>query len=129
MTRALGQCLEILPEHRTLFGLWDRRTIRLLELTAQVQAKLEQPQKALELCIESLPGHRAVLGTSANRTIEMLTLMGELHESLGEHTKARDRFKEAFVASRDSPEANPLRTQNLKNRVERASNAHSASGS
>ena len=127
--RALGQCLEILPEHRTLFGLGDRRTIRLLELTAQVQAKLGQHRRALELCIESLPAHKAVLGTSANRTIEMLTLMGELHESLGEHTKAHERFEEAFFASRDSPEANPLRTQDLKNRVERAPDAHSASGS
>ena len=101
----------------------------MLELTAQVQAKLGQHRKALELCIESLPAHKAVLGNSANRTIEMLTLMGELHESLGEHTKAHERFEEAFFASRDSPEASPLRTQDLKNRLERASDAHSASGS
>lgn len=127
--RALGQCLEILPEHRASFGLEDRRTIRLIEMTAQVRAKMGQPRKALELCLESLPGHKSVLGTSANRTIELLRLMGELHESLGEHKKAKNRFEEALFASQNSPEASDQRTQDLRNRVQRASDLQSGSGS
>ena len=127
--RALEQCLEILPEHRASFGLEDRRTIRLIEMTAQVRAKMGQPRKALELCLESLPGHKSVLGTSANRTIELLRLMGELHESLGEHKKAKNRFEEALFASQNSPEASDQRTQDLRNRVQRASDLQSGSGS
>ena len=127
--RALGQCLEILPEHRASFGLEDRRTIRLIEMTAQVRAKMGQPRKALELCLESLPGHKSVLGTSANRTIELLRLMGELHESLGEHKKAKNRFEEALFASQNSPQASDQRTQDLRNRVQRASDLQSGSGS
>ena len=127
--RALGQCLEILPEHRASFGLEDRRTIRLIEMTAQVRAKMGQPRKALELCLESLPGHKSVLGTSANRTIELLRLMGELHESLGEHKEAKTRFEEALFASQNSSEASDQRTQDLRNRVQRASDLQSGSGS
>ena len=127
--RALGQCLEILPEHRASFGLEDRRTIRLIEMTAQVRAKMGQPRKALELCLESLPGHKSVLGTSANRTIELLRLMGELHESLGEHKEAKTRFEEALFASQNSSEASDQRTQDLRSRVERASDLQSGSGS
>ena len=127
--RALGQCLEILPEHRTSFGLMDTRTIRLLEMTAQVLAKLGQPREALELCHEALPGHSGVLGTSANRTIELLTLMGQLHESLGEHEQAHHRFEEALFASQNSQEGTQQRFRELRNHVDRASKAQSSSGS
>ena len=126
---ALGQCLEIIPEHRARFGLMDTRTIRLLEMTAQVLAKLGQPREALELCHEALPGHSGVLGTSANRTIELLTLMGQLHESLGEHEQAHHRFEEALFASQNSQEGTQQRFRELRNHVDRASKAQSASGS
>ena len=126
---ALGQCLEIIPEHRARFGLMDTRTIRLLEMTAQVLAKLGQPREALELCHETLPGHRGLLGSSANRTIELLTLMGQLHESLGEHEQAHHRFEEALFASQNSQEGTQQRFRELRKHVDRASKAQSASGS
>lgn len=126
---ALGQCLEIIPEHRARFGLMDTRTIRLLEMTAQVLAKLGQPREALELCYETLPGHRGLLGSSANRTIELLTLMGQLHESLGEHEQAHHRFEEALFASQNSQEGTQQRFRELRKHVDRASKAQSASGS